>query len=157
MVGWMRVPSMRMWKRIPLSPANGVLSLRPRKGGDVIRLDRADGGARQVCVDGREVCLFAEEPPTPHRFRHTFVRILLQRGVKPYDVAELIGDTEEMVLKHYARWVPETSGTSHEDPAGGIVASARPGEAPRHIGTEGEEIKTLVRIGQISQFISVSY
>lgn len=48
-----------------------------------------------------------EEKPTPHRFRHTFVRILLQNDVDPKDVAELIGDTEEMVRKHYARWVPE--------------------------------------------------
>jgi integrase len=45
--------------------------------------------------------------PTPHIFRHTFVRLLLQRGVAPADVAELIGDTEDIVLKHYARWVPE--------------------------------------------------
>ena len=45
--------------------------------------------------------------PTPHVFRHTFVRLLLQRGVPPRDVAELIGDTEDVVLKHYARWVPE--------------------------------------------------
>lgn len=45
--------------------------------------------------------------PTPHIFRHTFVRLLLQRGVSPRDVAELIGDTEDVVLKHYARWVPE--------------------------------------------------
>lgn len=26
---------------------------------------------------------------------------------RPRDVADLIGDTEDMVLKHYARWVPE--------------------------------------------------
>lgn len=45
--------------------------------------------------------------PTPHIFRHTFVRLLLQRGVSSRDVAELIGDTEDIVLKHYARWVPE--------------------------------------------------
>lgn len=45
--------------------------------------------------------------PTPHIFRHTFVRLLLQRGVSPRDVADLIGDTEDVVVKHYARWVPE--------------------------------------------------
>jgi integrase len=45
--------------------------------------------------------------PTPHVFRHTFVRLLLQRGVPPCDVADLIGNTEDVVLKHYARWVPE--------------------------------------------------
>jgi integrase len=48
-----------------------------------------------------------EETPNPHRFRHTFVRILLEKGVPVADVAELIGDTEEIVRMHYARWVPE--------------------------------------------------
>ena len=46
--------------------------------------------------------------PTPHRFRHTFARILLQKpGVTVRDVAELLGNTEEMVRKHYGAWVPE--------------------------------------------------
>ena len=49
-----------------------------------------------------------DEPPVHHRFRHTFVRIMLQTdGVMARDVAELIGDTEESVRKHYAAWVPE--------------------------------------------------
>jgi len=48
------------------------------------------------------------EPPTPHRFRHTFARILLQKpNVTVRDVAELLGDSEEMVRRHYAAWVPE--------------------------------------------------
>jgi hypothetical protein len=48
------------------------------------------------------------ERPTPHRFRHTFARILLQKlGVTVRDVAELLGDTEELVRKHYAAWMPE--------------------------------------------------
>jgi integrase len=47
-------------------------------------------------------------PPTHHRFRHTFVRILLQTGKMTFtQVAELLGDTEEMVRNHYGRWVPE--------------------------------------------------
>lgn len=47
------------------------------------------------------------EKPTPHRFRHTFARILLERAnVTLRDVAELLGDTEEMVRRHYAAWVP---------------------------------------------------
>jgi integrase len=45
------------------------------------------------------------ERPTPHRFRHTFVRILLEKGVPVADVAELIGDTEEIVRKHYSKWI----------------------------------------------------
>jgi site-specific recombinase XerD len=46
-----------------------------------------------------------EEKPTPHRFRHTFARILLEKGVTTADVAELIGDTERMVTLHYAKWI----------------------------------------------------
>jgi integrase len=48
-----------------------------------------------------------EEPPTPHRLRHTFARILLQKGVPVADVADLLGDDEKTVRDHYARWVPE--------------------------------------------------
>ena len=48
-----------------------------------------------------------EEPATPHRFRHTFARILLQKGVPVADVADLLGDDEKTVRVHYARWVPE--------------------------------------------------
>jgi integrase len=49
-----------------------------------------------------------KESPTPHRFRHTFARILLQRpGVTVRDVAELLGNSEQMVRKHYAAWIPE--------------------------------------------------
>jgi integrase len=44
--------------------------------------------------------------PTPHRFRHTFARILLQRGVPVADVADLLGDDEETIRTHYSRWVP---------------------------------------------------
>jgi integrase len=46
--------------------------------------------------------------PTPHRFRHTFARILLQKpGVTVRDVAELMGDTEDVILRFYGAWVPE--------------------------------------------------
>ncbi|HEY4089445.1 MAG TPA: tyrosine-type recombinase/integrase, partial [Bryobacteraceae bacterium] len=38
-----------------------------------------------------------KETPTPHRFRHTFARILLQRGVSVQDVADLLGNTEAVV------------------------------------------------------------
>jgi integrase len=48
-----------------------------------------------------------EQRPTPHRFRHTFARVLLQRGVPVSDVADLMGDDEDTVRQHYARWVPE--------------------------------------------------
>jgi integrase len=48
-----------------------------------------------------------EVKPTPHRFRHTFARIILQRGVSVRDVADLLGNSEQMVRKHYAAWIPE--------------------------------------------------
>ena len=47
-----------------------------------------------------------EEPPVPHRFRHTFVRILLEKGVPDTEVATLIGDTVEVLRRHYAKWMP---------------------------------------------------
>ena len=47
-----------------------------------------------------------KDKPTPHRFRHTFARILVQRtSVTVRDVAELLGNTEQMVMKHYSAWV----------------------------------------------------
>jgi integrase len=45
--------------------------------------------------------------PVPHRFRHTFARILLQRHVPASAVAELMGNTEKIVLRHYANYVQE--------------------------------------------------
>lgn len=48
-----------------------------------------------------------EEKPTPHRFRHTFIRVLLERGVPVADVAELAGDTEQMIRRYYGAWVAE--------------------------------------------------
>jgi site-specific recombinase XerD len=47
------------------------------------------------------------ERATPHRFRHTFARILLQKGVPVAVVAELMGDTEQVIRTSYNRWVPE--------------------------------------------------
>jgi integrase/recombinase XerD len=54
-----------------------------------------------------ELCGEWKVKPTPHRFRHSFARILLQRGVSVRDVADLLGNTERMVYKHYAAWIPE--------------------------------------------------
>lgn len=42
------------------------------------------------------------------RFQHTVARIPLERpGITVRDVAELLGDTEDIVRKHYAAWIPE--------------------------------------------------
>jgi integrase len=42
--------------------------------------------------------------PNPHRFRHTFIRILLQNGVAVEKVGDLVGDTPETIRKYYSDW-----------------------------------------------------
>jgi len=41
----------------------------------------------------------------PHRFRHTFAVELLKRGVPAGTVAILLGNTEQIVVKHYSAWI----------------------------------------------------
>jgi site-specific recombinase XerD len=43
----------------------------------------------------------------PHRFRHTFAVELLKQGVRAGTVAILLGNTEQIVIKHYSAWVKE--------------------------------------------------
>lgn len=43
----------------------------------------------------------------PHRFRHTTAKRLLARGIPIGFVAAVLGDSEEIVRKHYAKWIPE--------------------------------------------------
>ena len=71
-------------------------------------LDVITEGWRRKLQKVWELCGPWKVAPTPHRFRHTFARILLQKpGVTVRDVAELLGNTEEMIRKHYGAWVPE--------------------------------------------------
>lgn len=46
-----------------------------------------------------------KEKPNVHRFRHTFIRILLEEGKTPAFVADLVGDTEATIRRHYSAWV----------------------------------------------------
>jgi integrase len=80
---------------------------RPFRLGDSNRLDTATDLWRRRINKVFELAGKWEQTPTPHRFRHTFARILLQRGVPVADVADLLGDDEDTVREHYARWVPE--------------------------------------------------
>jgi integrase len=43
----------------------------------------------------------------PHRFRHTAAKRLLVKGVSASFVASVLGDSEEIVRKHYSKWIPE--------------------------------------------------
>src|SRR5207248_4540505 len=74
---------------------------------DSDRLETVTDGWRRKINRVFEISGKVEETPTPHRFRHTFARILLQRGVPVADVADLLGDDEDTVREHYSRWVPE--------------------------------------------------
>jgi len=71
-------------------------------------LDVITEGWRRKLQKVWKLCGPWKQEPSPHRFRHTFARILLQKpGVTVRDVAELLGNTEEMIRKHYGAWVPE--------------------------------------------------
>jgi integrase len=83
------------------------LGPRPFIVGRSERVDTITDTWRRKINDAFALAGEFEEPPTPHRFRHTFARILLQRGVPVADVADLLGDDEKTVRTHYARWVPE--------------------------------------------------
>jgi len=80
---------------------------RPFLLGESDRLETVTDGWRRKIGKVFELAGRFDESPTPHRFRHTFARILLQRGVPVADVADLLGDAEKTVREHYSRWVPE--------------------------------------------------
>jgi integrase len=70
------------------------------------------------------LCEPFDETPTHHRFRHTFVRILLEHGTPVRDVAELLGDTEEEVRQSYSKWVRE-----RQDRLRGVLQEAFAGKS----------------------------
>jgi site-specific recombinase XerD len=43
----------------------------------------------------------------PHQFRHTTAKRLLVEGVSAGFVASVLGDSEEIVRRHYSKWIPE--------------------------------------------------
>ena len=89
------------------------LRAREKTHGSRIFMCGVTGNAKQLCDIWRNKRLKAvfklagpfEEKATPHRFRHTFARILLEKGVPVADVAELLGDTEAIVRRYYAKWI----------------------------------------------------
>jgi len=100
-----------LYSWIPHWLVNRIMERRQRVGNLIFRVGKTDSLERQTQVWrirlGKIFSLAGEfsEPPVPHRMRHTFVRILLERGVAVGDVAELVGDTERTLLKHYGKWV----------------------------------------------------
>ena len=95
------------WLRDRLNARARRCGLRPFIVGHSDRLETVTDMWRRKIGKVFDLAGEFDEPPTPHRFRHTFARILLQRGVPVADVADLLGDDEDTVREHYARWVPE--------------------------------------------------
>jgi integrase len=95
------------WLRDRLKERAKRLGRHPFMIGGTKRLDTVIDTWRQRLAKVFELADIGTEKATPHRFRHTFARILLQRGVPVADVADLLGDDERTVREHYARWVPE--------------------------------------------------
>lgn len=95
------------WLRDRLNARAQRHGKRPFLVGGTKRLDTVIDTWRQRLGKVFELADVGHERATPHRFRHTFARILLQKGVPIADVADLLGDDEKTVRDHYARWVPE--------------------------------------------------
>lgn len=95
------------WLRDRLHERAKKHGARPFVAGHSDRLETVTDLWRRKINQVFELAGSFDETPTPHRFRHTFARILLQRGVPVADVADLLGDDEDTVREHYARWVPE--------------------------------------------------
>jgi integrase len=95
------------WLRDRLNARATRCGMRPFVVAQSDKLESVTDGWRKKMRRLFELAGKFEEPPTPHRFRHTFARILLQRGVPVAEVADLLGDNEKTVREHYSRWVPE--------------------------------------------------
>ena len=95
------------WLRNRLNARVKRYGKRPFLVGGTKRLDTVIDTWRQRLRKVFELADVGDERATPHRFRHTFARILLQQGVPVAEVADLLGDDEKTVREHYARWVPE--------------------------------------------------
>lgn len=95
------------WLRDRLRARAKQFGKQPFKTSTSQRLDGITDNWRQRLAKVFDLTDIGTERATPHRFRHTFARILLQRGVPVADVADLLGDDEKTVREHYSRWVPE--------------------------------------------------
>ena len=80
-----------------------------------------------------------DELPTPHRFRHTFARMLLEKGVPVADVADLLGDDEKGTRALCALGARAT-GEAHEDPAGSLR-----GQAEAHGDSRWARLRDVLR------------
>ena len=48
-----------------------------------------------------------------HRFRHTLATEILEAGGSFEDAAEVLGNSPNIIRKHYAKWAPRAPGANH--------------------------------------------
>jgi integrase len=131
---------------IPDSVRNRLIARAKRHGqrpfivGRSDRLETVTNVWRRRLTQAFEAAGEFDQPPTPHRFRHTFARILLENGVPVTDVADLMGDDEKTVRTHYAAWV-----TSRQDRLTTILQEAF-GNKPKLVGIKGNRNRAWRRL-----------
>jgi len=91
----------------------GKLHTRTSKWGNRLQRLFAAAGVRIVESDKRlrtggklkaEAETVRVSKATPHMFRHTLVRDLLEAGTPMEEIAELLGNSMKMVEKYYSKW-----------------------------------------------------
>lgn len=114
----------KRWLKIEIAPAvrQALENLpRPAAASADSQIYFAGGGTLRSLVKGAERLLASVfklskvEGAFPHRFRHTFATELLAKHTPIEVVADLLGDSVEVVRKHYKKWCPEWQG--HKDQA----------------------------------------
>ena len=101
--------------RLPVHPAlQAALDILPLPRGADNRECRyffwsGNGGRQAVIRDARRTleAVYAASGVTracSHRFRHTLATEILEMGGTFEDAADILGDTEAIIRKHYAKW-----------------------------------------------------
>jgi site-specific recombinase XerD len=85
------------------------LKTLPQKGGYLFLIGESDHPHTASNLWRRRIKRMCKDakisPDHPHRFRHTLAADLLMRGASIEDVAQILGNSPAIVIKHYAQWV----------------------------------------------------
>lgn len=84
-------------KKIP--PTGGYFFLRGESTSMHTVADLWRRTIKRMCKDANVM------PDHPHRFRHTLAADLLMKGASVEDVAAILGNSPEIVIKYYSQWI----------------------------------------------------
>lgn len=105
----------KRWVRIKLEPVVGQALENlphPKAAARDSRMFFAGQGSVRSLVKSAERLLWSVfeksgvKDAYPHRFRHTFASELLAHGTPIEVVADLLGDSVDIVRRHYQKWMP---------------------------------------------------